>query len=228
MWSYVINELTGLDDMVSCLFTYLPGNIMDLLIFCKIFCLFCPLSSKANPVPQSLETIDLTHPVSNELTIQWPTSTKFNFTPVWRDDTPAGFYYESNDFSQNEHAGTHLDAPAHFARGRWRVGDIPLSRLSGPAVVVNFETETNKNLDALVQVSDLRAFEAEHGRIPDGAVVLFFTGHGKHYGNRTRYLGYPPGAFEANPKDTANLHFPGLHAGAAAWLTKNRYYKSDK
>ena len=48
-----------------------------------------------------------------------------------------GFWYESRDFSQSEHrwvgfrggrvhiflfSGTHLDAPAHFSKGKWRVG----------------------------------------------------------------------------------------------------------
>ena len=65
---------------------------------------------------------------------------KFNFTSLYSGLDPTGnFYYETNDFSQSEHSGTHLDAPAHFSRGKWRTGDIPLARLGGPAVVVNIE-----------------------------------------------------------------------------------------
>ncbi len=47
------------------------------------------------------------------------------------------YWYEANQFSQSEHAGTHTDSPSHFAKGKWRTHDIPLHRLSGPAVVVD-------------------------------------------------------------------------------------------
>ena len=49
----------------------------------------------------------------------------------------ARFYYETNTFMQSEHSGTHTDAPAHFASGRWRTADIPFERLAGPAAVVD-------------------------------------------------------------------------------------------
>jgi kynurenine formamidase len=38
-----------------------------------------------------------------------------------------------------EHCGTHMDAPAHFAEGKWRIGDVPFQRLIGPGVVVDIE-----------------------------------------------------------------------------------------
>ena len=60
--------------------------------------------------------IDLTHPVDNGYTLQWPTATKFQFIIGHRGFTEAGFYYEGNDFSQAEHSGTHTDAPAHFSQ----------------------------------------------------------------------------------------------------------------
>ena len=40
-------------------------------------------------------------------------------------------------------------------------------------------------------MSDLESWEVEHGRIPDGAVVLVHTGRGRHYRDREEYLGYP-------------------------------------
>ena len=48
-------------------------------------------------------------------------------------------YYrlEANHVSFEEHVGTHLDAPAHTARGKWRIDDIPLENLICPAVVID-------------------------------------------------------------------------------------------
>lgn len=48
-----------------------------------------------------------------------------------------GNYLEVNDFSQGEHVGTHMDAPAHFSKGNWHVDDIPLDKLAGRAVVID-------------------------------------------------------------------------------------------
>ena len=62
--------------------------------------------------------VDLTHPVG-EGTIQWPTASRFHvsneFAALVKD---GGYWYESRDFSQAEHSGTHTDAPAHFFKDR--------------------------------------------------------------------------------------------------------------
>jgi kynurenine formamidase len=44
---------------------------------------------------------------------------------------------ENNDIEQGEHAGTHMDAPAHFIKGKWRIHQIPMEKFAGPAVVVD-------------------------------------------------------------------------------------------
>ena len=49
----------------------------------------------------------------------------------------SGIYAENNDFTQGEHSGTHMDAPAHFSKGSWRVGDIPFERLAGELVLID-------------------------------------------------------------------------------------------
>ena len=82
------------------------------------------------------EAVDLTHRVAENYTLAWPSSDPFRFRIVHRGDT-AKFYYETNTFTQSEHSGTHTDAPAHFASGRWRTDDIPFERLAGPAAVVD-------------------------------------------------------------------------------------------
>ena len=49
-----------------------------------------------------------------------------------------------------------------------------------------------------------------------------YSGLGKYYGNRTAYFGWPAGMEDSNPKDTANLHFPGIAPQAAEWIVSNR------
>ena len=177
---------------------------------------------------KSIDIVDLTHLVSEETAIAWPNAQGFDFNVIvrgdfWPEQEQEPLYYvEANNFSQSEHCGTHLDAPAHFSLNRWRVDQIPFDRLFGEAVVIDISSRAALNNDERLIVDDLIAWEAIHGRIPNGAVVIMYSGHGKYYYNRTRYFGYPPGVYEANPQDVENLHFPGFHEEAAQWLVQQR------
>ena len=76
--------------------------------------------------------------------------------------------------------------------------------------------------DSLLTIEDLKNWEAKYGEIPEGAVVIMYSGLGKYYGNRTIYFGWPAGMEDSNPKDTENLHFPGFAPEAAEWLVSHR------
>jgi kynurenine formamidase len=160
--------------------------------------------------------IDLTHSFSAS-SIYWPTDTLgFVHEQQAYGPTAAGFFYASYRYSAAEHGGTHLDAPIHFAEGRQASDEIPLSRLIGPGVVIDVSDRASP--DYLVSVADLTGWEAKHGAIPDGAILLVRTGWGARYGDRTAYLGT---ALEG-PDAVAQLHFPGLAPEAAQWLVDNR------
>jgi kynurenine formamidase len=77
-----------------------------------------------------------------------------------------------------EHVGTHFDAPVHWITGRdgEDVASVPPERLVGPAVVIDKSAEAAEHPDYLLSIADVKAFEAEHGAIPDGAWLLFRTG----------------------------------------------------
>jgi len=160
--------------------------------------------------------VDLTHPF-DESSIYWPTDTLgFRLEQLAFGRTEGGWFYSSYRYAAAEHGGTHLDAPIHFAEGGWTNAEIPLTQLIGPAAVVDVTEHAGP--DYLVSVDDLAAWEAEHGRIPDGALVLAHTGWGARYGDRTAYLGTALTGPEAVPE----LHFPGLDPEAARWLVDHR------
>merc|ERR1719402_163932 len=122
-------------------------------------------------------SIDMTH-VVNENTIAWPTATKFKHTQVFRGAVesdlpdPAGpasnkYWYENNDITQSEHSGTHTDAPSHFSEGKWRVDQIPLESLNGPAVKVDISKKVEpefklRNKDVMLAVNELTDWEVEN------------------------------------------------------------------
>ena len=160
--------------------------------------------------------VDLTHSFS-ESTIYWPTDTAgFVLEELAYGPTDGGWFYASYAFSSAEHGGTHLDAPIHFAEGRLRADEIPLSGLIGPAAVVDVSAQATP--DYLVTVDDLLTWEAEHGELPDGGILLVRTGWGERWGERTAYLG----TSRTGPEAVADLHFPGIGEEAARWLVGNR------
>jgi len=163
------------------------------------------------------QIVDLSHAFDAQ-TIYWPTEEGFAFERGFAGETQAGYYYEAHRFRAAEHGGTHLDAPAHFARGGRHVDELPLERLVGEAVLVDVRPACARDRDYRVGVEDLAAFEREHGAIPRGAIVLLRTGFGLFWPDRERYLG----TAARGPQAVRDLHFPGLHPEAARWLVAER------
>jgi len=161
--------------------------------------------------------VDLTHPF-DATTIYWPTEEGFVHERGFAGRTEQGYWYEAHRFRAAEHGGTHVDAPIHFGEGRRTVDAIPLDRLLGPAVVVDASAACARDRDHRIGVEELAAFEAEHGPIPEGAIVLLRTGFARFWPDRAAYLGTD----ERGAGAVAKLHFPGLHPDAARWLADER------
>ena len=157
--------------------------------------------------------IDLTYPFDSA-TIYWPTAKPFRLEVVSAQRTPAGYYYAANNIAAAEHGGTHLDSPVHFAEGKHTTDQVPLAQLVGPAFVIDASRQADADRDYRVTPADLEAWERSHGRIPEGAVVLFRTGWGSRWPDRGRYLG----TTQSGPAAVPELHFPGIHPDAARWL----------
>ncbi|MEJ2541017.1 MAG: cyclase family protein [Gemmatimonadota bacterium] len=166
------------------------------------------------------EWVDLTH-AFDASTVYWPTDTAgFQLEELAYGRTEGGWFYASYAFGTAEHGGTHLDAPIHFAEGRRTADQIPVSDLVGPAAVV--DVADRASADYRVGIADLEAWEAAHGRLPEGGILLLRTGWGERWDDRTAYLGTSLTGADAVPE----LHFPGLDPAAAAWLVENRAVKA--
>jgi kynurenine formamidase len=155
--------------------------------------------------------VDLTHDLNNhspnwEGTAQSPFSAK-ELGNIERD----GYY--SRVFTTQEHYGTHLDAPAHFARGMWTVDQIPAERLVRPLVVLNVRSKASGHPDYEISVQDIADWETQNGEIPSGAVVMAYTGWEDRWNT--------PKAFRNAAADGVP-HFPGFSLEAATFLVKTR------
>jgi kynurenine formamidase len=164
----------------------------------------------------SSRVIDLSHAFDAN-TIYWPTSPSgFELKQLHKGATKGGFFYYANSFCSPEHGGTHLDAPMHFAEGHWTSSDIPPDRFIGPAVVIDVTDKVAGNPDYALTSADIVAWEATHGRIAEGAIVLLRTGWSDRWPNKKAYLG------DDTPGDASNLHFPSYGPEAAALLVNER------
>ena len=161
------------------------------------------------------KVVDMTYPFSAE-TMHWPTAQPFKLEKASEGMTPQGYWYASYNFSASEHVGTHMDAPFHFAQGKWTADQVPLSRTVGPGVVVDVSAKAAADAGYQLQTADLRAWEKRHGAISAGAIVLMHSGWGKFWGDRKRFFGTDA------PGDVANLRFPGFSREAAEFLVKER------
>lgn len=157
---------------------------------------------------QFTAVIDLGHPLS-ESDPSWSGEKSFGWTAIANVETDG---VGMGKFFSDEHFGTHLDAPAHFAKKGWTVDRIPVDRLVAAGVCISIEARVQENEDYRLSLEDVKAFEAEHGRIPEGAVVLVATGWDKRWPDARRYMNERHGI----------KHFPGIAVEAASFLATKR------
>lgn len=161
--------------------------------------------------------VDLSHEYSDE-TLYWPTADGFSKDTVFEGHTDGGWYYTAYNICTAEHGGTHLDAPVHFAEGRQSVEQIPLHRLIATAVVIDVREQADADPDYQATQTDIEGWEAGHGRIPPGAIVLFNTGFASRWPDAASYMG----TGDKGAAAVARLHFPGIHPEAARFLVRQR------
>lgn len=166
--------------------------------------------------PAAFTLVDLSH-AFNAQTVYWPTSTKtFEHVQQSFGPTPGGWFYSSYELSTPEHGGTHLDAPIHFGEGKETADQIPLTRLVARAVVIDVSASADSNRAYQLTPDDVTSFEAQHGQIAEGTIVLLRTGWSRHWPNRYAYLG------DSTPGDASKLNFPSFGADAARLLVEQR------
>ena len=160
--------------------------------------------------------VDLTHDFDED-TLYWPTSpSRFEKKPLAFGETEGGWFYSSNAICTPEHGGTHFDAPIHFAADVETAESVALNRLIAPAVVIDISAQARKDRNYRLTVADIETFEADHGRIAPGTIVLLNAGWSRFWPDSRAYLG------DDTPGDASRLSFPSYGADAARLLIEER------
>ena len=122
------------------------------------------------------------------------------------DERGPAWYW--NAFQAGEHVGTHFDAPVHWITGKdgLDVSQVPPRHLIGPAAVIDKRAECAADPDFLLEVEHVKAWEAEHGPLPEGGWLLYRTGWDAR--------AHDPDAFLNGGRT------PGVSAACARWLAE--------
>jgi kynurenine formamidase len=155
-----------------------------------------------------MRVVDLTQVLSPD-TVMWPGApapTAETILTVAHD----GFYNRRISFM--EHSGTHFDAPCHMVDGAICLHQIDAGTLVRPAVMIDISAEIAGHPDGALSLAQVVDFEARHGRIPDGSVVLLRTGWEAFNTDPARYAGAP-----------GPLRFPGYGVDGARFLVEERH-----
>ena len=153
---------------------------------------------------QNCQIIDLSVTVSPDLPCSWPMHMQHQ-TKVWnyyaplserQGQVPSIGPYQTRFWLIDEHCGTHFDAPTHFIpppdSGLPWAGElgletgekIPLQDLRGPAVtidVTHLSGQGQPGESPWITAEHIRDWEARHGQIQAGEVVLLYTGWDQYY-----------------------------------------------
>src|SRR4051812_41491285 len=162
--------------------------------------------------------IDLTHPITPNMPV-WKGFGPATFAPAVDPSTGKAYTYAKEGFEATAYEiatdqfGTQLDPPAHWAPEYAGIDELPPTYAVRPLVVISIAKQVKPDPKYALQVSDIKAFEKQHGRIPRGSVVMVRSDWSKKWTD-------DPVAAKALAADPV---FPGVSLKALKFLHIKRH-----
>ncbi|MBT8226078.1 MAG: cyclase family protein [Dactylosporangium sp.] len=156
---------------------------------------------------RAVRLVSLSHVNDPATTSLFPGDPPFTLETV---ATIASDGYRLQAVCQGEHTGTHWGAPGHFNAGEALADALDPGDLFLPAVKIDIRERCRADPDHAVTLGDLRAWEAEHGTIPDQAAVVLWSGWAERWGT----------ASFAGLDERGVPHHPGFEVDAVRWLVE--------
>jgi kynurenine formamidase len=153
--------------------------------------------------------VDLTHVVSPAFPV-YPGTGQMEIESA-RTIADDGYYSVKLTF--NEHTGTHMDAPAHFAADGLTAELLPIERLVAPLAVIDISARAASDPDAQLTPDDILAWESANGPLPTGAFVAMYSGWEVRLPDAEAFINADAGGVQ---------HYPGIHPEAAVLLVEER------
>ncbi len=158
---------------------------------------------------KSEKFVDLTHPFGPGIP----------HAPDFPDENRTILYnFDSDGFMAHkyEHVGqwgTHVDPPIHFVEGGRYLDDIQVEEMILPLVIFNASFKAAENPDYELSIDDIKGWEEEYGRIPEGAFAALRTDWSKRW---------PDAHAMANKDARGTSRTPGWGLAALQFLCEER------
>ncbi|MDU8502139.1 cyclase family protein [Pseudomonas syringae] len=169
---------------------------------------------------KSAKYIDLTHAFEPDQPV-WPGFGNAKFKAAAAGATIQGFVEKGEEFTYEKHGfvatayeiptdqyGTQLDPPSHWNPLGATISDLPATFSLRPLVVIDISEKVKKDPGYALQISDVTAWEARNGRVPEGSVVMVRSDWYKLWKEKDRFRTAP---------------FPGVSLAALKLLHQDRH-----
>ena len=162
--------------------------------------------------------IDLTHTITPNQPV-WKGFGPAKFSPTVNPETGQAYTYAKDGFEATHYDiatdqfGTQLDPPAHWAPEYPAIDELPATYAVRPLVVISIVKQLKTKGDYHLQVADITKWEKQHGRIPEGSVVMVRSDWSKKWTTDA----VKAKALAADPV------FPGVGLAAIKFLHQKRH-----
>lgn len=159
--------------------------------------------------------VDLTHAFSPGIP-HWPgfpdekRETLYSYEP---GEGRLGSGFSAQSFTLVGQWGTHVDAPAHFVKGKRTVDQIEVKEMLLPLVVIDVHENAASNPDYVITLADVKNWEEQHGPVPQGAFVAMRTDWSRRW---------PDMAAMQNKDAQGVAHYPGWSLEVLKYLYETR------
>ncbi len=109
--------------------------------------------------------------------------------------------------------GTHIDFPAHFAKGGATAESFKMHEAAFPLCVIDVSDKAKADCHYAVTVDDIKTYEGEYGEIPEGAFVALRTDWYKNWPDMDKMSGIAADGSE---------NFPGWSLDALKYIYEVR------
>ena len=199
-----------------------------LLLTCGIVIVWFACSAVGEPRPRDERTlwdvyrvlhgkqfVDLTHAFGPGIP-HWPGFPNEKRTTLYYYDQGVGSLgsgFFAQQYTLVGQWGTHVDPPAHFAKGKRTVDEIDVKEMLLPLVVLDVHQAVATNPDYTITIADVDDWERKHGPVPAGAFVAMRTDWSKRW---------PDPVKMRNEDGRKVAHYPGWSLPVLKFLYEKR------